>query len=172
LAAARAIFGEKGYGASVHQICLAAGVGIGTFYHQFPDKAELMRHLMDQEHAYRVQAFDALAGADDPSAEVVRVLAGSDPALLRAMIEACANDARLRDHGIGLRRETRERLAGALARVRKSRPGLRAALDPSAAAWAILALGDAQSDRDAASDAQKIVSVLVFADADGPRVSA
>jgi hypothetical protein len=56
--------------------------------------------------------------------------------------------------------------------VRKSRPGLRAALDPSTAAWAILALGDTQTDRDAASDAQKIVSVLVFADADGPRVSA
>jgi len=43
LAAARTIFGETGYGASVHEICQAAGVGIGTFYLQFPDKSDLMR---------------------------------------------------------------------------------------------------------------------------------
>src|SRR6267378_3744310 len=88
--AARTVFGQIGYGASVHQICRAAGVGIGTFYHQFPDKAELMRQLMSQEHNFRVGAFDAIA-ADHPdniAGEVARVIAGSDPALLRAMIEA------------------------------------------------------------------------------------
>ena len=61
LAAARDAFGENGYGASVHEICQAAGVGIGTFYHQFPDKSDLMRFLMDEEHQYRVRAFEALA---------------------------------------------------------------------------------------------------------------
>ena len=57
LAAARKAFATSGYGASVHDICQAAGVGIGTFYHQFPDKSDLMRFLMDEEHQYRVRAF-------------------------------------------------------------------------------------------------------------------
>ena len=89
LAAGRAAFSQTGYGASVHEICRAAGVGIGTFYQQFPDKSDLMRFLMDDEHQYRVSAFDALAAkpAGDLASEVSRVLAGSDPALLRAMIE-------------------------------------------------------------------------------------
>jgi len=91
LAAARTAFSATGYGASVHEICQAASVGIGTFYHQFPDKSDLMRFLMDEEHQYRVRAFDALAvrGAEDLSAEVARIISGSDPGLLRAMIEAC-----------------------------------------------------------------------------------
>lgn len=56
---------------------------------------EVVRQLMDQEHDYRVRAFDALPEADDPAAEVARILEGSDPALLQAMIEACGIDARL-----------------------------------------------------------------------------
>ena len=145
-------------------------MGIGTFYHQFPDKAELMRHLMDQEHDYRIRAFDALADADDPAAEVVRVLAGSDPALMRAMIEACGADARLRDFARELRRETQERLAAALARVRETRDSGRPALDANTAGWAILALGDAGVVGDAPTEAHRIVSVLAFAEADGERV--
>src|SRR5437762_9329169 len=123
LAAARVAFGAAGYGASVHEICRAAGVGIGTFYHQFPDKSDLMRFLMDEEHQFRVSTFDALAAKPDGdlASEVSRVLAGSDPALLRAMIEGCETDGRLRDFGRDLRKETHERLVAALSRVRESR---------------------------------------------------
>jgi AcrR family transcriptional regulator len=163
LAAARTAFGETGYGASVHEICQAAGVGIGTFYHQFPDKSDLMRFLMDEEHQYRVRAFDALAaeGADDLASEVARVLAGSDRALLRAMIEACGIDERLRDFGRELRRETRERLAAAIGRARQARDLPNPALDLSDAAWATLLVGDgAGSD-----DMRKIIDVLAFAGA-------
>ena len=164
LAAARTAFGETGYGASVHEICLAAGVGIGTFYHQFPDKSDLMRFLMDEEHQNRVRAFDALPakGADDFASEVARVLAGTDPALLRAMIEACGIDGRLRDFGRDLRNETRERLAAAITRTREARDLQHPALDPSAAAWATLVLGDGA----ASDDMRKVIDVLAFAGAD------
>jgi len=165
LAAARKAFATSGYGASVHDICQAAGVGIGTFYHQFPDKSDLMRFLMDEEHQYRVRAFEAL-GPDDLASEVVRVLAGSDPALLRAMIEACGIDERLLDFAQTLRQDSRERLVAALARARKARDVRRPALDTNIAAWAILLLGDAAKDRSGSDDVQKVVEVLAFAGAD------
>jgi AcrR family transcriptional regulator len=164
LAAARTAFGETGYGASVHEICRAAGVGIGTFYHQFPDKSDLMRFLMDEEHRYRVRAFDAIAanGADDFASEVARVLSGSDSALLRAMIEACGVDERLRDFARDLRKETRERLAAAIARAREARDVGHPALDPSSAAWATLLLGDGAGT----DDVRNVIDVLAFAGAD------
>jgi AcrR family transcriptional regulator len=172
LAAARSVFAEKGYSASVHQICRAAGVGIGTFYHQFPDKAELMRHLMDQEHQYRVAAFDALPDTEDPAAEVARILAGSDPTLMRAMIEAFGADADLRSFAQDLRKETQERLTAALSRIREARSLRRPAVDARTAAWATLALGDVINVRAASTDTARVVSVLAFAETDGERVRA
>jgi AcrR family transcriptional regulator len=164
LAAARTAFGQTGYGASVHEICQVAGVGIGTFYHQFPDKSDLMRVLMDEEHQFRVRAFDALTAHDreDLAAEVARVIAGSDPALLRAMIEACGVDARLRDFAGQLRAKTRERLAAAFARAQQAHDIRHPALDASTAAWATLLMGDAAIDR-GADDVRKVIEVLVFA---------
>jgi AcrR family transcriptional regulator len=170
LAAARTIFGETGYGASVHDICRSAGVGIGTFYHQFPDKAELMRHLMQEEHNYRVAGFDGLDTADDPAAEVARILGGSDPRLLRAMIEACGIDPRLRGAGVELRRETHERLAAAFERARAARGSRNPALDADTAAWATLALHDAVLGH--GPETAAIVNILGFAETDGARVKA
>ena len=166
LAAARTAFGAKGYGASVHEICQAAGVGIGTFYHQFPDKSDLMRFLMDEEHQYRVRAFDALP-ADNLAAELTRVLSGSDPALLRAMIEACGIDERLREFGRDLRKETGERLAAALARAREARAIRRPALDANTAAWAALLISDQAIDPAGAPAFEKAITVLAFAEGNG-----
>jgi len=165
LAAARTAFGQSGYGASVHEICQAAGVGIGTFYHQFPDKSDLMRFLMDEEHQYRVRAFDALA-ADNLAAEITRVLRGSDPPLLRAMWEACGIDERLREFGRGLRVVTQERLAAALARARKARNIRRPALDPTTAAWATLMMGAVATDPAGADEVPKVIEVLAFGGTD------
>jgi AcrR family transcriptional regulator len=172
--AARRAFGEKGYGASVHEICQGAGVGIGTFYHQFPDKSDLMRSLMDEEHQYRVRTFDALAAGESKqlATEVATVLGGSDPKLLRAMIEACGVAERLRDYARELRVETRDRLATALAHARQTRAIKRPALDASTAAWAILLMGDAALDRAGTDDVGKVVEVLAFAEADGARFRA
>jgi AcrR family transcriptional regulator len=170
LAAARTAFGETGYGASVHEICQTAGVGIGTFYHQFPDKSDLMRFLMDEEHQYRIRAFDALAAdpTGDIASEIARVVAGSDRGLLRAMLEACGIDERLRDFGQGLRKETHERLAAALVRARESRDIEHPALDAGTASWAALLMGDAAIDRAGSDDVRKVIDVLAFAGADEP----
>ena len=174
LAAARAAFAENGYGASVHEICQAAGVGIGTFYHQFPDKSDLMRFLMDEEHQYRVRAFDALAvsGGEEISADVALILAGSDPGLLRAMVEACGIDERLRDFGREVRKKTQERLAATIARARGARGIRNPALDSNAAAWATLVIGDATVDPTGTATFEKAITVLAFAVADGARVRA
>jgi AcrR family transcriptional regulator len=164
LAAARTAFAERGYGASVHEICQAAGVGIGTFYHQFPDKSDLMRLLMEEEHQYRIRAFDAL-GPQDFGTEIARVLAGSEPALLQAMIEACGVDERLRGVARDLRKETRERLTVALTRVRGARNTREPALDASTAAFAILIMGDAAIDRAGSDEVRSVIEVLTFAGA-------
>jgi len=105
---------------------------------------------MDEEHQYRVRAFDALPaeGADELASEVARVLAGSDRALLRAMVEACGADERLRDFGRELRKESQERLAAAIGRARLARDLPKPALDPSAAAWATLLVGDGAGSDD------------------------
>jgi AcrR family transcriptional regulator len=144
-------------------------VGIGTFYHQFPDKSDLMRFLMDEEHQYRVRAFDALAvnGADTLPAEVARVLAGSEPKLLRAMIEACGIDERLREFARDIRKETRERLAAALTHARAARAIRRPALDANTAAWATLVIGDAAIDTAGAAEFEKAIDVLAFAEGNG-----
>ena len=142
-------------------------MGIGTFYHQFPDKSDLMRFLMNEEHQYRVRAFDALA-ADGMGADLARVLAGSDRALLRAMIEACGVDERLRDFGRELRKETKERLAAAFSRARQARDIRRPALDASTAASATLLIGDAASDPAGAAAFENAFTVLAFAEGDGP----
>lgn len=165
LAAARTAFAESGYGASVHEICEAAGVGIGTFYHQFPDKSDLMRFLMDEEHQYRVRAFDALDTKVDLAAEIARVVAGSDPAVLRAMIEACGIDERLRDFARDLRKESRERLAAALTRVRQARGIRYPALDASTAAFATLIMGDVAVDTAGTDEVRRVIELLAFAGA-------
>ena len=165
LGAARTAFAKTGYGASVHEICQAAGVGIGTFYHQFPDKSDVMRLLMEEEHQYRVGAFDAIAtnGAEDLGAEVSRVLAGSDPELLRAMLEAIGVNEALREFARALREESRERLAAAITRARQARDIRNPALDANAAAWAALHVGDVAIDPARSDDVRKVIDILVFA---------
>jgi AcrR family transcriptional regulator len=174
VSAARQVFAQAGYEASVHDICSVAGVGIGTFYHQFLNKAELMHFLIDQEHSFRLEAFDALGPeqADATAGEVVRVISGSDPALLQAMIEACGIDARLRTLAREMRRETSSRLAAAFDRVRDARGVHRPALDSTTAASAALALGDTAFGRTSVADVERIVNILAFAEANGPGVRA
>jgi hypothetical protein len=78
------------------------------------------------------------------------------------MLEACGIDERLREFGRGLRKETHERLAAALARARKARDIQRPALDASTAAWATLLMGDAAMDRAGTDDVRKVIDVLAF----------
>ncbi len=123
-----------------------------------------MRFLMAEEHQFRVRAFDALGAAENLAAEIARVLAGSDPGLLRAMIEACGIDERLRDSARELRKETRERLAAALTRVRHARDIRHPALDASTAAFAALIMGDVAIDSAGVDEVRRVIDLLAFAE--------
>jgi AcrR family transcriptional regulator len=66
LLAARDVFAEEGYEASMEQIAARAGVGVGTLYRRFPNKAELVRAVVE--------------AANDRTVEIAeRVLAESAP---------------------------------------------------------------------------------------------
>ncbi|HEY7916180.1 MAG TPA: helix-turn-helix domain-containing protein [Acidimicrobiales bacterium] len=47
LVAARDVFAEHGYEASMEQIAARAGVGVGTLYRRFPNKADLFAAVVD-----------------------------------------------------------------------------------------------------------------------------
>src|SRR5689334_2491592 len=87
LAAARAVFGERGVDASLEEIARQAGVGIGTLYRHFPSRQALIDALLEE----RLGAVVALADA-----------AAADPAdglgrFLESMIDLQARDRVLRD---------------------------------------------------------------------------
>ncbi len=89
LDAARELFAERGLGVTLNDIAHHAGVGVGTVYRRFPDKAQLIDELFEQ----RVEDLVALANeaATDP-----------DPwnglvSFLRSTAELQAGDRGLKD---------------------------------------------------------------------------
>src|SRR5689334_20697525 len=65
LDAAQELFAERGLGVTLHDIADRAGVGVGTIYRHFPDKAELI-DLLFEERLERMEelAHQALADPD------------------------------------------------------------------------------------------------------------
>lgn len=87
LAAARALFAEKGFAeTSTPEIVAKAGVTRGALYHHFADKTALFAAVAEAEHAAVAEAIEAAGGTmpDDP---VAALLAGSD-AFFAAMRDA------------------------------------------------------------------------------------
>jgi AcrR family transcriptional regulator len=63
VSAARDVFAEHGYEASMEQIALRADVGIGTLYRRFPNKADLFAAVVDAAtERTRMIADEVLAG--------------------------------------------------------------------------------------------------------------
>jgi AcrR family transcriptional regulator len=87
LAAARALFAEKGYAATgTPELVAAAGVTRGALYHHFADKAELFRAVVEEEHVRVAEAVNASSGDVARDDAIGALLAGSD-AFLEAMQE-------------------------------------------------------------------------------------
>ncbi|MGB3335632.1 MAG: TetR/AcrR family transcriptional regulator [Devosia sp.] len=78
LAAARALFAEKGFAeTSTPEIVARAGVTRGALYHHFADKTALFAAVVEAEHADVADGIEA-AGDATPADPVAALLAGSE----------------------------------------------------------------------------------------------
>lgn len=76
IAAARALFAEKGYAeTSTPEIVRAAGTTRGALYHHFADKAALFRAVLEQEYA-AVEAEITQAAVGEPRGTVEALVEG------------------------------------------------------------------------------------------------
>ena len=66
LEAARELFAERGLGVTLNDIAHHAGVGVGTVYRRFPDKAQLIDALFEQRFEEFVELLDAALDDPDP----------------------------------------------------------------------------------------------------------
>ena len=87
LAAARALFAERGYAeTSTPDIVARAGVTRGALYHHFADKTALFAAVVEAEHEAVAQGIEA-AGDAQPTDPVAALMAGSQ-AFFAAMSDA------------------------------------------------------------------------------------
>jgi AcrR family transcriptional regulator len=66
LDAARELFAEQGVGVTLNDIAHHAGVGVGTVYRRFPDKAQLIEELFEQQVSALVELMEEAANDPDP----------------------------------------------------------------------------------------------------------
>ena len=66
LDAARELFAQRGLGVTLNDIAHHAGVGVGTVYRRFPDKAELIEGLFEERFAELVALAEAALADADP----------------------------------------------------------------------------------------------------------
>ncbi|GAA5170590.1 MULTISPECIES: TetR/AcrR family transcriptional regulator [Amycolatopsis] len=80
VAAAKAMFLEKGLDVPMEEIARRAGVGVGTLYRRFPDRDALIRAVAQDNFAQMLAEAEA-AAAEEPTAwdALVRLLSGSRP---------------------------------------------------------------------------------------------
>jgi AcrR family transcriptional regulator len=66
LEAAKAVFGTSGVNAPAKEIADLAGVGVGTLYRHFPQRADLVKAVLQREIDACADAAPALAAAHEP----------------------------------------------------------------------------------------------------------
>src|SRR5438105_12820922 len=66
LDAAAELFAQRGLGVTLNDIAHHAGVGVGTVYRRFPDKADLIEGLFEQRIRQIVELADAALADPDP----------------------------------------------------------------------------------------------------------
>jgi AcrR family transcriptional regulator len=66
LDAARELFAQQGLGVTLNDVAHHARVGVGTVYRRFPDKAQLIEELFEQQTGELVELMQEAAGDPDP----------------------------------------------------------------------------------------------------------
>ena len=66
LEAARELFAQQGLGVTLNDVAHHAGVGVGTVYRRFPDKAQLIEELFEQQLGELVALMEEAAEDPDP----------------------------------------------------------------------------------------------------------
>jgi AcrR family transcriptional regulator len=89
LEAARELFAERGLGVTLNDIAHHAGVGVGTVYRRFPDKAQLIDELFEQRVEELVALMDVAVADPDPWHGLI--------GFLHRMAEVGAADRALKD---------------------------------------------------------------------------
>lgn len=148
--AAVACFARAGFhGASMHEICVEAGMSPGALYRYFPSKVAIIAAIAEAERAHHAAFFERMAEADDPVEALASIgidtleqmLAGRNAALCaETMAEAIRNpDIRaMFDRNI---REARAAVVMALRRG-QDRGTVDPALDVETACQLVMAMGD------------------------------
>jgi AcrR family transcriptional regulator len=90
LAAARDVFAEEGYDASMEAIAVRAEVGVGTLYRRFPHKADLLNAVVAAAHERNRQIAEAVLADVPPEDGVFEFLRRciAYPSCWRATISA------------------------------------------------------------------------------------
>jgi AcrR family transcriptional regulator len=147
LAEAERRFGEHGYETtSMNEIAEAAGVGVGTLYHHFPDKRALLLALIDdwgdrEVSRRRPDSIERYLG-DDPRAAIFEDLKADAERLRRdggfrlMLLQLAERDPDVRQRLHRIRQVARERLRDLVAYGQK-RGRYRRDVDPLAAAYLI-----------------------------------
>jgi AcrR family transcriptional regulator len=106
LAAARDVVVERGTGAPLEEVARRAGVGIGTLYRRFPDRAALLRAVVVDALEHTAQAAEqALAEEDDGFAALSRYMHAALQFRVSAVIPLVLEVLDLVDEEVGAARE-------------------------------------------------------------------
>jgi AcrR family transcriptional regulator len=73
LEAAKALFAERGFGVTLHEIAARAGVGVGTIYRHFPDKKPPVDAIFAEQLAEMTALFEQALADPDPWRSIVWV---------------------------------------------------------------------------------------------------
>jgi AcrR family transcriptional regulator len=101
IAAAAAVFAERGLEASTAEIAHRAGVGEATLFRRFPSKDDLIDAIVETRMAEALALAEAAAEAPDPGAALERLMEdlistlSGDRGFFEAAGDRCFTDARL-----------------------------------------------------------------------------
>ena len=148
--AAIACFAQSGFhGASMHQICVEAGMSPGALYRYFPSKVAIIAAIAEAERTQHAAFFERMAEADDPVEALASIgidaleqmLTGPIATLCAETMAEAIRNPDVRDMFDRNIREARAVVVAALQRG-QARGVVDPSLDVETACQLIMAMGD------------------------------